>query len=224
MPEDWITWGGADGAAAAALRATAKEGKALPLAVRRRATELGRKLLECATGCGETVQSGRYVLASRHGEFSRALSTLTALAQQEPLSPADFSMAVHHGLTGLLSIHAGNMAGHTALAAGPDSFGYGLLEAAICLAENPDQPVILLYADDKLPGVYAEMCGNEEELPLVLAFTLEAGHTLSVCHEPMTECATKPKPALDFLRFFLSGAPEARSAGTNLSWSWKRHV
>src|SRR5260370_16704935 len=90
----------------------------LPTMLRRRSTALGQKMLASALACGETALTGRYVLASRHGEFSHALSILKSLAARELPSPAEFSMSVHNALSGLLSIHLGNTRGHTALAAG----------------------------------------------------------------------------------------------------------
>ena len=103
--------------------------------LRRRATPLGQKIIGSALALESAVRDGRYVFASRHGEMSRTIRVLSDMAAGDPPSPAEFSMCVHHGLAGLLSIHAGNRKGHTALAAGADSFGYGLLEAAACLAE-----------------------------------------------------------------------------------------
>jgi len=49
----------------------------------------------------------------------------------------DFSLGVHNALAGLLSVSTRNHGGHTALAAGIDSFGFGLMEAAVCLLERP---------------------------------------------------------------------------------------
>jgi hypothetical protein len=95
-----------------------------------------------------------FVFSSRHGEFSRTLSILTALARQEPLSPADFSLSVHHSLLALLSQVKKNTNGHTALAAGEQSFEAGLCEALAILAENPDHPVLLVSYDAPLPGAY----------------------------------------------------------------------
>jgi len=106
-----------------------------------------------------------FVFSSRHGEFSRTLSILTALAQQEPLSPADFSLSVHHSLLALLSLVKKNTNGHTALAAGEQSFEAGLCEALAMLAENPDSPVLLVSYDAPLPGAYKALektpCKNE---------------------------------------------------------------
>src|SRR5258706_3684144 len=99
----------------------------VPMMLRRRSTALGQKMLASALACGETALTGRYVLASRHGEFSHALSILKSLAARELPSPAEFSMSVPNALAGPLSIHLGNTRGYTALAAGPHTLRLGRL-------------------------------------------------------------------------------------------------
>jgi len=199
---------------------------ALPLSLRRRATPIGQTLLAGALGFGDMVQRARYVLASRHGEFSRARQTLMTLAQEEELSPAEFSMSVHHGLAGLLSIHARNREGHTALAAGTESFACGLLEAAACIAENPQTPVLLLYADEKLPHEFAGLAGPENALPCVMVLGLTApqmdeGDILLAQQPTSRPEAPTPSAALDFLRFLLSGSRQAVSHGESWDWTWR---
>ena len=198
--------------------------------LRRRATPLGQKIAISALGCGHAVRDARYVLASRHGEFSRLLGILDALAQDELPSPTDFSMSVHHAMAGLLSIHAGNTAGHTALAAGADTFGMALLEAASCIAEQPDEPVLLLYGDEPLSGAYAGFCDEDTRLPLVAAFALSSPvlgeRAVITALEPRGSEAASPGTtgcaARDFLRFLLSDAASAISHGDRIGWRWHR--
>src|SRR5262245_2969534 len=147
---------------------------AVPLMLRRRSTALGQKMIASALACGETALTGRYVLASRHGEFSRTLGILRSLAARELPSPAEFSMSVHNGLAGLLSIHLGNTRGHTALAAGLDTFGFGLIEAAAHLVEQPSEPVLLFFGDEPLPDEFDVFGGDDIDLPLVVALALQA--------------------------------------------------
>lgn len=199
---------------------------ALPLSLRRRATPMGQTLLAGALGFTDIVQHARYVLASRHGEFSRAHQTLLALAQEEELSPAEFSMSVHHGLAGLLSIHTQNRQGHTALAAGTESFACGLLEAAACIAECPQTPILLLYADEKLPHEFAGLAGPESALPCVMALALTApqmdGDDILLMPQPASRPEDpSPSAALDFLRFLLSGSEQAVSHGEHWDWTWR---
>src|SRR5262245_31293348 len=78
-PADWRTWAGAAGAPGDWDTAP----PAVPMMLRRRATPLGQRMIAGALACNEAVQAGRYVLASRHGEFSRTLRILESLAARE---------------------------------------------------------------------------------------------------------------------------------------------
>jgi hypothetical protein len=199
----------------------------VPMMLRRRSTALGQKMLASALACGETALTGRYVLASRHGEFSHALSILKSLAARELPSPAEFSMSVHNALAGLLSIHLGNTRGHTALAAGLDTFGFGFIEAAAHLVEQPSEPVLLLFGDEPLPGEYNVFGGDDVDLPLVVALALQvpaAGDDGILFEALPRSAAVRPSTAapIDFLRFLLSGAQSAVSEGARMTWTWRR--
>jgi hypothetical protein len=219
---DWCTWaGGTDvpDESAAAM-------PAVPMMLRRRATPIGQKLLGAALACRD-VGSARYVVASRHGEYDRTVGILTSLAAREAPSPAEFSMSVHNGLAGLLSIHTGNKLGHVAVAAGEDSFAYGLVEAALCLTEEPETPVLLLYYDAPLPASYEPFQSpSEAELPVIVALALEKAHDAAV------SCAWMPaksgavhraNQAVAFMRWLLSGARNGECAGERMTWRWS-HV
>jgi hypothetical protein len=224
----WRAWVDAAGATEVAQPAAAGIGVTLPMMLRRRATPLGQKVIESALALESAVRDGRYVFASRHGEMSRTIRILSDMAAGDPPSPAEFSMCVHHGLAGLLSIHAGNRKGHTALAAGADSFGYGLLEAAACLAENPDEPVLLIYGDEPLPEPYDPFRDQHETaLPVTLALALgppdQGGDTIMVSaaarerQNQAADCVVS-----SFLRFLLSGRHSAAGLGGRMQWNWSR--
>ena len=115
----WIAWAnGGEPAGEPAANLTAQ----LPSSLRRRVTPIGQAGFAAAHVLGADSRHARIVFCSRHGEFSRTLALLQALAADEPLSPADFSLSVHNALLGLLSIAWKNSAGHSSIAAGPDSF------------------------------------------------------------------------------------------------------
>lgn len=216
----WRSWAGQEDVAAGDDAMPA-----LPMMLRRRATPIGQKALGAALACSG-VHDARYILASRHGEYDRTVTVLSALAQGEQPSPAEFSMSVHHGLAGLLSIHTGNRAGHTAVAGSLDSFGYGLLEAAACLMEAPTRPVLLFYVDAPLPDDYAPFLPPAEKaLPLVLAMTLAASVenavSISATAADEDEGGRESLP-LSFLRFLLGQQPSATAQGGRMMWRWHR--
>ena len=204
---------------------------ALPMLLRRRLSPMGQRVVGAISACTMGLPPARYILATRHGELSRALATLDGMREDGLPSPTDFSMSIHHALLGVMSIQSGNRLGHTALSAGRDSFMNGLLEAAACIAENPDEPVILIYADQALPDDYQQFRESDDAaLPLVVAFALgragaAAGPNIAIEYSPMASgSVAEPtaSPAEAFLAFVLSGAPEARAIGDRSQWVWRR--
>jgi Beta-ketoacyl synthase, N-terminal domain len=225
---DWCSWAGAsdDGS-------SATPPADLPMLLRRRLSPFGQRLVRAINACAAGLPPARYVLSTRHGELTRALATLDAIEADGLPSPTDFSMSIHHALLGILSIHSRNRLGHTALSAGWDSFAHGLLEAASCIAERPDEPVILAHGDDRLPGDYGAFRESDDaELPLVMALalgppggaaardvTLETAATLAPV---LVETPPSTGMAADFLRFFLSDSAYARGNGRRTQWIWRR--
>lgn len=199
----------------------------LPMMLRRRLTPFGQKLIASALACRDSVGRARYVYGTRHGELERSVRIFGDIGARQSPSPTDFSLSIHHALIGLLSIDAGNRAGHTALSAGRDSFGYSLIEAVACLAERPDEPVLLIYGDDKLPAEYdAFREADDALLPLILVLDLRRPQANRVVSLRATARGDgehqSPSGAHDFLRFLLSGAPSASSVGDRMRWEWRR--
>jgi Beta-ketoacyl synthase, N-terminal domain len=213
----WESWPSGHGA---------EKTKAIPPLLRRRVTPIGQQALSVAWHLPETA-GARLILSSRHGEFSRTTSLLEAVTSRSDLSPADFTLSVHHALIGLLSIVHKNHRGHTAVASGKESFCLGLLEAIACLKENPDELVVLIHFDDLLPGPFAEFNETGEQ-PMALALALSAtgeGETIQIDFQP-TSANEKPSAshAQDFLDFLTSGLIEGLSVGEQRQWRWARHA
>lgn len=199
----------------------------LPVALRRRITPIGQRLLQAGAICARSEPEPLYVFASRHGEMTRTLSILTSMTGQNEVSPADFSLAVHNALAGLLSIHIGNTLGHTALSSGPDSFAYGFMEALASLHEEPGRPVLYCYGDAPLPDLYADFSYTDKGLPLVVALVLRS----ALPGEPHLTFSTVPRvsstgaetsAAEIFLRFLLDGSNQVRADGERMMWQWAR--
>jgi hypothetical protein len=165
----WAAWN--DGDDGVRLGGAVSARPALPMSLRRRVSAVGRRALEAAWAVIPDGEAPRLVLASRHGEYSRTFDLLTHLERDGEVSPADFSLAVHHALAGLLSIATGNREGHTAVAAGRDSFGYGLLEAATFVAER-GVPAIVMYFDEPLPEDYAPVVEGDVDHAMAAAILL----------------------------------------------------
>ena len=111
------------------------------------------------------------VTCSRHGDFQRTMRVLDAILANGEVSPTDFALSVHNGLAGVLSLVLENRNGHTALAAGVDSFAFGLLEAMTLLLRDR-RPTLLLFADEPMPSAYDGKI-EPQERALAAAFMLE---------------------------------------------------
>jgi Beta-ketoacyl synthase, N-terminal domain len=221
--QEWLAWAGG-----ASHVAASSQPPLLPASLRRRVSAVGQMMFRAIYGLHGAPQA-RFVFCSRHGEYRRTKALLDAVAAGEAPSPAEFSLSVHNALAGLLSIAWQNDAGHTAVAAGSDSFGFGLLEAAACLMAKPSEPVLLAYFDEPLPDEYAAFReGEEASLALALLLTPGRGDGRDLrasCEAKRTGDAARPPPtaqALDFLRFLLSGESERASPGGAVRWRWRR--
>jgi hypothetical protein len=200
---------------------------AVPTLLRRRVSAIGQLALRAAFQAGG-AQQPRFVFCSRHGEFDRTVSLLRSIAAREPVSPADFSLSVHNALAGLLSIATKNPRGHTAIAAGHDSFGYGMLEGALCLAAVPDEKVLVVYFDAPLPALYAPI-GDDAAAAVALALLLApqtgAGDDVVMSFTPHEGPAPTPRDDRDggaILDFLSAGRRELRIDTPRTAWRWAR--
>lgn len=189
--------------------------------LRRRLSSLARAVLHVAHDCAQDVTDARIVFASRHGELARTTRMLESLATGEELSPTLFSMSVLNASAGLFSILQKNTAPSTAISAGSASFGHGLLEACLQLAEEPDLPVLYLYADEPAPADYE--AGEPLDRPtLALGLLLDSSAATRVS---CTSLATGSAPSNEaqaqaFVRALDDGKAEWHDAGR--TWRWER--
>ncbi len=196
----------------------------VPTELRRRITAVGRRCLECGWFIVSRFQEQpKIVLSSRHGEFTRTFDLLRSIDESEDVSPADFSLSVHHALAGLLSIVTKNQGGHLAVAAGKDSLGFGFVEAAASLAESKT-PVLLLYFDEVLPVFFNELI---EQPTRPQAFAILLGRStdpepekLEVVFSAINEL---PEASNDFSWNMLSGDLSGSWAGDRYRWGIRRH-
>lgn len=137
---------------------------ALPAALRRRLSPLGKlamtELYESLSHLPKDQSTIPWVASCRHGDTARMVSLLSDLAEEEQLSPMDFSLSVHNAIIGMFSIATKNSQSHTALSGGKLSFEMGLLEA-YALQKTSRKSVGYIYYDMPLPGLYYKGDHNE---------------------------------------------------------------
>ena len=209
-----------------ALERASTGASAAPVLLKRRVGALGQKALHCAWNISG-AKHARYIFSSRHGEFGRTLSILDSYLETASVSPADFSLSVHHALIGLLSIAQKNHQGHTALASGNESFCLAMLEAYGFLQENPDEPVLIVHCDEPLIGAYKEF-NDELEQPVVFVLLLDAREGVELF---LTRDAGAPQNyttlschAVEFIKFLDDERQETMvSRGDTAAWHWSKN-
>ncbi|MBS1785411.1 MAG: beta-ketoacyl synthase chain length factor [Acidobacteria bacterium] len=187
--------------------------------LRRRLSALGKGMIHCAARASEGRGPLRAVFASRHGEPARALPMLEDMAAGLDISPTQFSMNVHNAVAGIWSIARKDPSAITALGAGAESFGWGLLEA-LALHQEDGGPVLFVFGDDALPGLLSESLPE----PLhALALLLDGSATfrLRVDRDPESDAPYPASPqSLHALRALAGEAPGAW-AGPRGAWTFR---
>jgi hypothetical protein len=188
--------------------------------LRRRLSPLARMSLKVAHDCVPDLDSVRMVYASRHGELNRTTDMLEDLASGESVSPAAFSLSVLNASAGLFSIARKDTAPATAVSAAAETFGYGLLEAGLQLADRPQDPVLLVFADEPVPEAYGE-ADTDCAHAIGLLLGSEGGTRIAwSCSESEGTPSTEPQSRA-FLRCLREDAA-ASWQGAGRSWSWSR--
>ena len=193
-----------------------------PMLLRRRISRLGQRALKTAWN-QPGKEHARLIFSSRHGEFGRTLSIMDSLTQGTEVSPADFTLSVHHALAGLLSIATGNTQGHTAVSAGMESLFYALLEGAVCRSERPETPVLVAYYDEPLPKPYAAF-GHDDDETVALTLCLDQdGEEFHMSWIPSAEgVSTSRAPGGQLLDLLDGSARSAVIVGVRLTWTIER--
>jgi len=219
--KSWAAWTPGEGEADGWLGDALSEA-APPVMLRRRISRLGRQGLRAAWGLPEKDHA-RLIFSSRHGEFSRTLSIMDSIAAGTEVSPADFTLSVHHALAGLLSIATHNTEGHTAVSAGDESLFCALLEGAVCQQERPETPILVAHYDEPLPAPY-DAFGHGEDETVALALSLDCqGRDYRLSWEPSAQGGTPGfRPAESVLRLLDGVTQSAVFAGERLTWTIER--
>lgn len=194
----------------------------LPAMQRRRLSRLARMVFAVATPLAENQPPMPLVYASRHGETTRNFALLSDLANEQPLSPTQFSLSVHNAIVGLWSILQGDPSEMTALAAEGDGLEHAVLEAALLL--NEGAPAVLLVIAEELPPEAYRPWIEDGCIPYALALRLTAGDSWQLQLQAADETAPqKPQPhALELIRSLLSDHAQFTHQWKTRKWNWQR--
>lgn len=198
-------------------------GAKMPSVLRRRVGTLGQAALRAAWNLPGAEKS-RLVFSSRHGEFARTTKIMESLVRNEGVSPADFSLSVHHALAGLLSIATANGRGHSAVAACGDSFCNAFLEVAAGLAETPSEDVTLVYYDEPLPDPFSGFgAPDDEHLALAVLLSATEGEAVRMVTQARPAGAVPTdRPAESFLAFLRDDLSSCVAIGERMLWRWDK--
>ena len=133
----------------------------VPPLERRRLTGVERAALAVARRaldrCAELFPGGEMpvVFASRWGEIGATERLMRQFHAEGEMSPAGFSNSVHNAAPGHLSRLLGSRAPYTAVAAGPDTYEMGLVEAS-----SRSGRVLFVYAEEETPEFYRPAFGG----------------------------------------------------------------
>jgi len=194
----------------------------LPAMQRRRLSNLARMAFAVGWPLAEGYEALPLVFASRHGETPRTFAILSDLADQQPLSPTQFSLSVHNAVIGLGSILRGETSEMTAIAAAGDGLEQGLLEAAALLAQGA--PAVLLSVCEELPPAVYDAWVDDVPFAYALGLLVTPGQQWQLSPGP---AATQSLPAalphaLNWLQATLNGVNCFTHTWKRRSWTWQR--
>lgn len=220
--DDWRAWG--KDAASIDIAAPLAKSRHLPMMTARRLASGSRLAVDCALALLSRQPVDALVFASRHGELERNFRILSALAQQEALSPTDFAMSVHNSAVGNTTIAAQQALVCSSVAAGFDSFSQALIEVA-ALHHAGYQRVMLVDFDGLLPEFYHPHLPEEvADIPFAVGFLLQAGSQMQCETTPGQKPGAQALPqGLAFLHAWLSDKQSFTLPGERLRWCWSRH-
>lgn len=189
--------------------------------LRRRLSALARSALHVANVCAEGDQSVRFVYASRHGELGRTVEMLRDLGRGETLSPTTFSLSVLNSAAGVFAIARGDQSPATAVSAGRETFGFGLLEAYTRYRLDPKTPVLYVYADAPAPSpLDRQPCDPEGIFALAMLIDSTSSNQLEVCFTPK-DMEPDAIPQASSCISALQGNSTRWSSGKRL-WQWRQ--
>jgi len=194
----------------------------LPAMQRRRLSRLARMVFSVAYPLAKDQPPMPLVYASRHGETTRNFSLLSDLANEQPLSPTQFSLSVHNAIGGLWSIFQSDPSEMTALAAEGDGLEHAVLEATLLLNEGAPA-VLLVIAEETPPDAYRPWI-DDTNGPYALALRLTAGDSWHLHLQPADGTALQqPQPhALHLIRALLTDLPQFTHQWKTRRWNWQR--
>ncbi len=186
---------------------------------RRRLSRLARMVFNVAWPLAESLPALPFVFVSRHGETPRTLALLHDLAQNEPLSPTQFSLSVHNAIIGQWSILRGDTSEMTALAAGGDGLEHAIQEA--CLLLNEGAPAVLVVIAEESPAAIYAAYIDDVPFPYAVGLLLTPGDDWQLQLRPGSGPITQWPHPLNLIRTLCTGQTLTHY-WSRRQWTWSR--
>lgn len=158
---------------------------------RRRASQMGRAIGDCVAEAMAAANvdgvTTPVIVGSSIGEANAMLDLLDKMwREQEPMSPAVFTVSVHNAASGLLSISMKNKGYTTSIAADYDTPAATLLEGIGLLATGTNA-VVCVCADEASPRSLLEQAPNWDMLSAAVVLQ-PAGAANALAHLTVDDC------------------------------------
>lgn len=191
--------------------------KQVPPLLRRRFNELGKCAMAAVFHIIEEDEKIASIFASRHGDTTLTLSLLENMGKDEPMSPTDFSLAVHNAVGGLYSIARKDTSAVTAIAA-MDGLILNTLFEAIGQLSDAERVLCVIY-DTPLPELY-QPYSSAESFPFALAMVLggSKGSTYALDKNNTDSECTMPE-IISFIGLLADTAPKINIKSNGVAWS-----
>lgn len=147
----------------------------IPAARRRRLPEFSRNVLRCAIPLLAQQPGKALVFSSVNGDLASTVRLLQDLAVREPLSPALFALSVHNAPSGALSLCVTDPGDQVAVAGDAAALQAGLVDAYARIQAGEAETVLLVFAEDRLDSVYADLDDDSPGVFLAMDLRLASG-------------------------------------------------
>ena len=175
------------------------------------------------------IENPTCVFASTYGQPEQSFKLLQALASQEPLSPAAFSLSVHNAVAGLFSIIHNLTGTSLTICAGADGIGAAFVEAAGLLNERQTENVLLICFEAPLPDAQRPYEVNPPTHMAACYLVTRAQGGAALALERVPERVPENVQATpfwqqmrDLIAFLESGESSLEVACHRCTWRWRR--
>ena len=206
---DWLAW--AEGTLHLKANDDAPELKHLPPVSRRRLSQLSKMVLEVGHQLLVAEKELFTIFCSHHGEIRQQHAITRGLIHSGEVSPSSFSFSVFNTPVSLLSIHEKIHEPAMVLLAGKNGLITGLTALLSQLNTQPDQDVLIVFADERLPVDYQALFTDTND-PYAFGCVVGKGGAddgvqimCSFSNDINTANKREMHP-LDFLRWLISNA------------------